>query len=188
VSGKFYLHEDDWGMIELLPVENMAGRQRVAEAARQFSQEHADGVGWTAMFEVPEAAHSLEERQIQLAELRALVGAWLPEAAMVESGYSSSVETVAHSFAFGGAAAGLGAFYGTYKGDIITGLYCLRPDGADAVAVARFAALLAMLGQRHRLMLADWWSDTLVDLRDAATITSYLHEGADPLEDSATDL
>jgi hypothetical protein len=54
--------------------------------------------------------------------------------------------------------------------------------------VARFAALLAMLGQRHRLMLADWWSDTLVDLRDAATITSYLHEGADPLEDSATDL
>jgi hypothetical protein len=186
VSGTFYLHEDNWGMIELLPVENMAGRQRVAEAARQFAQEHSDGGGWTAMYEVPEAAHALEERQIPLAELRALVGAWLREAAVVESGYSSDVEAVAHAFAFGGAAAGLGAFYGTYKGAIITGLYCLRPDCTDEVAVARFAAPLSTLGQRHRLMLADWWSDTLVDLRDAASITSYLHGGADQQEDSAT--
>jgi hypothetical protein len=98
------------------------------------------------------------------------------------------VETVAHAFAFGGAAAGLGAFYGTYKGAIIRGLYCLRPDWEDEVAVARFATLLSTLGQRHRLMLADWWSDTVVDLRDAATLTSYLHGGADPQEDSAPDL
>ena len=27
MSGTFYLHEDEWGMVELLPVENMAGRE-----------------------------------------------------------------------------------------------------------------------------------------------------------------
>ena len=71
MSGTFYLHEDEWGMVELLPVENMAGREVALEEGRQFGKDHSAGVGWTDVYMVPEAHHSIAERHIPLAELRA---------------------------------------------------------------------------------------------------------------------
>lgn len=86
---KFYLHEDDWGMVNLMPRENLERAREVAQEAEEFGREHFDGVGWTDIYVVPEEKHPIEERRIPLDELRELVGDVLIEAEKVQSGYSS---------------------------------------------------------------------------------------------------
>lgn len=174
MSGTFYLHEDEWGMVELLPVENMAGREVAVADTRQFGKDHSAAVGWTDVYLIPEAHHSIAERHIPLAELRALIASWLPEADTVQSGYSTYVETMQLSFAFGNRALRSGVFYGNYEGTTITQLNLIPPDQEAEAAVTRLAETLHTLGERYTLMLADWWSDRVVDLRDREAITSYL--------------
>ena len=38
-TGMFYLHEDEWAMIDLVPSENFEETLRVAAEARAFGQE-----------------------------------------------------------------------------------------------------------------------------------------------------
>ena len=184
MSGTFYLHEDEWGMVELLPVENMAGREVAVEEAAQFGKDHSAGVGWTDVYMIPEAHRSIAERRIPLAELRALVASWLPEADTVHSGYSTYVETLQLSFAFGNRALRSGVFYGNYEGSTITDLNLIPPDEEAEAKVTRFAEALRALGERYNLMLADWWSGRVVDLRDRAAVTSYLRGDTGEKEDS----
>lgn len=184
MSDTFYLHEDEWGMIELLPIENMVGRKEIAEEAAQFGAEHFDGAGWTEAYIIPEAQRLIAERHIPLAELRLLIGSWLPEAPIVQSGYSSYVETLQHSFAFGDRALRSGALYGNYEGSTITRLNVIRPVEGEGVDAARFAEALHALGERHSLMLADWWSNLIIDLRDRDAVMSYLRGDADETEDN----
>ena len=117
-----------------------------------------------------------------MAELRSLVASWLPEADTVQSGYGTYVETFQLSFAFGNRALRLGIFYGNYEGSAITDLNLIPPD--EQAEVTRLAATLHTLGERYNLMLADWWSNRVVDLRDRAAVTSYLRGDASTMEDS----
>ena len=184
MSATFYLHEDDWGMIELLPSENMSGREQALEEAKQFGAEHFDGTGWTDIYVIPEAQHSIVEKQIALDELRALVGTWLPEADVVQSGYSTQVDTLENSFAFKGTERGSGAFYGNHKNGLVTQLNILRRDEEDRTAVARFAEALCTLGERHSLILTDWWSGLTVDLRNRVAVSRYLQGDVQGSEDN----
>jgi len=184
MSGTFYLHEDEWGMVELLPVENMAGREAAVGEAKQFGQDHSAGVGWTDVYMIPEAHHSIAARHIPLAELRSLVASWLPEADTVQSGYSTHVETLQLSFAFGNRALRSGVFYGNYDGSTINQLDVIGPDEQVEAKVTRFAEALHALGERYNLMLADWWSDRVVDLRDQDAVMSYLRRDVGEKEDS----
>jgi hypothetical protein len=180
----FYLHEDEWGMVELLPVENMAGREDAIEEGRQFGKDHSAGVGWTDVYLIPEAPHSIAERHIPLAELRSLVASWLPEADTVQSGYGTYVETLQLSFAFGNRALRSGVFYGNYEGSTITDLNLIPPDEEAEAKVTRFAEALRALAERYNLMLADWWSSRVVDLRDRDAVTDYLRGDTGEKEDS----
>ncbi len=184
MSGTFYLHEDEWGMVELLPVENMAGREVAVEEARQFGKDHSAGVGWTDVYMIPEVHHSIAERHIPLAELRALIASWLPEADTVQSGYGTYVETLQLSFAFGTRALRSGVFYGNNEGSTITQLNLVPPDEEAEAAITRLAETLHTMGERYNLMLVDWWSDRVVDLRDQDAVTSYLRGDASTMEDS----
>src|SRR6476619_4038086 len=170
-------------MVEVLPVENMAGREVALVDARQFGKDHSAGVGWTDVYMIPEAHLSIAERHIPLAELRALIASWLPEADTVQSGYSTHVETLKLSFAFGNRALRSGIFYGNYEGSIITDLNLIPPVGEAKAAVTQLAEALHTLGERYNLMLADWWSDRAVDLRDQDAVTRYLLGDTDEEEE-----
>ena len=73
-EGRFYLHEDEWAMIDLLPRENFADLLRTAEEAKTFGEEHFDGFGWTAMYVIPKPTHPLVEKGLPLHELKMLLG------------------------------------------------------------------------------------------------------------------
>jgi hypothetical protein len=183
MSATFYLHEDSWGMVELLPAENMAEREAAAKEAKQLGEDRFTGVGWTDVYIIPEARPSIAERHIPLPDLRTLVASWLPEADTVQSGYSTYVETLQYTFAFGNTASRAGVFYGTYEGSTITHLNVIGPDEEVQAKVTRFAEALCALAQLYNLILVDWWSDTIVDLRDPAAVTSYLRRDAARQED-----
>jgi len=172
----FYLHEDDWGMVNLMPVENIARAKEVAQEAEEFGREHFDGVGWTDMYVIPEEKHPIEERRIRLDELRELVGGHLAEAEKVQSGYSSYVEDLPDTFAFGEGYSGKGAFYGNSKEGLIVRLHLLLCDPEDEDGVQFFARVLGALGERYGLILADWWRDVVIDLGDRERVLAYLKE------------
>lgn len=177
MSGVFYLHEDDWGMVAMLPAENRARGEEVAREAAAFGEEHRAEVGWTDVYVVSEEEHPISERGIEVAELRGLVGGRLAEADDVTSGYATFKEVVGRGFAFGEAYGECGAFYGWAEGGVVMSLNLILPDGEDAGAVELFVEVLGGLGRKYGLIVADWWSDRMVGLEDEGVVREYLMGG-----------
>ena len=173
-GGVFYLHEDEWGMVAVLPAENSARALEIAQETDEFGQEHFDGSSWSEVYVIPAEEYRLADRDIPIAELAALLGDRLQPAGKVQSGYSSYVEELPGSFAFGEAATGQGAFYGDAKAGLITTLYVILPDGSVPKNVSLFAEVLSTLGEKYDLILADWWRHHVLDLRDRDAVTRHL--------------
>ena len=100
----------------------------------------------------------------------------------MQSGYGTYVETLQLSFAFGNRALRSGIFYGNYEGSTITDLNLIPP--VEEAEVTQLAEALHTIGERYSLMLADWWSNRVVDLRDREAVTSYLLGDTDEEEES----
>ncbi len=184
MSDTFSLHEDDWGMITLLPAENRARTEATAQEAAAFGAAHFDGTSWSAVYVLPEPDHPISGRQIPFDELTALVGVGLVPAQAVLSGYTSQWDECERCYAFGRAYGGKGALYGYQAEGIVMDLHVISPNGDDA-AVAGFTDLLRALGQRYDLILVDWWQDRMVELRDPAAVAAYLQSDPDTDADEA---
>ncbi len=162
----FYLHEDDWGMLDIVPAENRFESAAVAKEAEAHAEAHRapGGVGWTGMYVIPPPRVSLAERKLALDDLRSLLGPdWRP-VARVESGYSSYREECRSAFAL---TDDVHWFYGTIEDGRITQL-CLRKESASLLGV------LVSLGRTRRLILNDWWQNVIVDLSDMESVRSWL--------------
>jgi hypothetical protein len=173
-SEVFYMHEDEWGMVAVLPAENSARAVEIAQEAEEFGQEHFDGSSWSEVYVIPAEEYRLADRRIPLAELAELIGGRLPAASKVQSGYSSYVEDLPASFAFGEAYSGSGAFYGDGKDGLITTLYVIPPGSGDPARAALFAQVLSQLGDKYDLILADWWHHHVLDLRDEYAVMRHM--------------
>jgi len=84
-DSSFYIHEDDWGLIEILPAENLCNS---LEGFRQQREHHKDTAfgptGWTTRpFVIPTPQVELVQRAIPLPEIASLVGPVLPQATVV---------------------------------------------------------------------------------------------------------
>ena len=170
----FYLHEDEWAQIEILPIDNMERVKEVGAEGQAFSDAHFDGGSWSAIYVRPSTERPISELGIALEELRALIGGRLEEAKKIDSGTYSDVGSVKNGFAFCGDFAESGAFYGLVDDGLIRELNMLTPDWEDARAVDLFTDVLGEMGKRYGLMLADWWLFWMVDLRDGEAVKAYL--------------
>lgn len=160
---RFYLHEDDWGMIELVPVENRVQSEAVVAEARAHGEAHAapEG-GWSAVYVAPSPEVGIEVRRITLAALQECLGGEWRAHAGVDSGYASLREPVASAFAL---TDGSSVVYGSLAGELVSSL-CTVP--------AEDARWLGRLGSAWRLVLVDLWRDEVVDLADSTAIERYL--------------
>lgn len=170
-------------MISLLPAENAAWAEGVAQDAHRAAQENFAGfarVGdlqiptYNNMFVIPEEQHPVSERSIRLEDVRAILAPNWPEAERVESGYSSHVEATSGTFAFGAAYGSAGGFYGSLEGDTVARLYITRPTSDDPRDLDQFEEALAHLAERYNLVLADWWTKAVLDLHNREAIKRYL--------------
>ena len=163
---EFYLHEDDWGMIDLVPEENRLRAAAATDESRSFGEQHRapGGIGWTDVYVTPEMPISFAERALTLDGLRAL----LPELELCErvfSGYSTQRDEARSAFALKGAA---GVLYGSLNADRVTRLHLC--DAGE-----RFLEPLVRLGRAHRLVLVDWRQDLVIALDDEAAVARWLH-------------
>jgi hypothetical protein len=164
--GSFYLHEDEWAMIDLVPSENRAECQASAAAGKAFGEAHrAPGGGWTDVYVHPEVTHGIAERRLTVADLEGLLG-W-PRYQSVASGYGGLREPVPRAFAFGD---GRHVLYGSVDADgIVTGLHLFR-------RAPELRAKLVQLGAAQRLIAIDWWRDQVIPLDDDVATAAWLRD------------
>lgn len=169
----FYLHEDEWAMITILPAENLSRSKGIAQEANEFSKAHFDGFGWTNIYVIPEEKYPLSERQIPFSELSNLLSPFLAPADIVQTGYSSYRETVKYGFAYISLDDRFSGFYGEQKDGIALYLHLLPGGSRNAEKNIPFVNVLSMLGSKYNLILADWWLHKIVDLRDSDDVMDY---------------
>jgi hypothetical protein len=170
----FYLHEDEWAMIDLLPAENVAEVQWTAHEAQAFGEQHCDGFGWTDMYILPRPTHPLSLRAIPLNELKAMLRERFLPADSVQSGYSSYRETLPDCFAFVEAEKADGAFYGDQENGLVTRLHLLPCIERNHARLTSFIDILHALGAKYDLVLVDWWNTQIIDLRERNRVVQYL--------------
>jgi hypothetical protein len=170
----FYLHEDEWAMIDLLPSENFEEILRTARKAQTFGEEHFDGFGWTDMYVLPPPTHPLSLKAFPLNELQAMLRERFLPASIVQSGYSSYREALPNCFAFLEAEKADGAFYGVQENDLVTRLHLLPCNEGNRDSITCFIDILHTLGTKYDLVLADWWNNKIIDLRERNMVIQYL--------------
>jgi hypothetical protein len=168
----FYLHEDEWAMINIMPAENFSRAREVAVEAQTFSQEHFDGQGWTGMYVIPKETHPIRIRQISLSTLQDLFLGYLAPVSQLETGYSTYREAVRNGFALVGER--FGVLYGSCQEEIVTGLHVAHFVGEDVEGVEQFIDRVVSVGKEFNLMLADWWQHRIVDLQNRSEVARYI--------------
>lgn len=170
----FYLHEDEWAMIDLLPAENFADLLRIAGEAQAFSDEHFDGFGWTDMYVIPQPTYPLAGRALPFHVLQNLLQERFVPASIVQSGYSSYRETCPNCFAFVETEQADGVLYGEQNSGLVTGLHLLPCEETNHDRIISFSEILHTLGVTYDLVLVDWWTHTIIDLRERTRVVGYL--------------
>jgi hypothetical protein len=171
----FYLHEDDWGMVSLLPRENLAFLHEEQERIDAFSAAHFDGSGWTDIYVRPGEPYPISIRQIPYARLVERFGGLLPAAASVATGYSTYHEPCPGCFAFG--RTNDIALYGSLRHDVVTQLHLTVQDlSANPDLRQELAAALSTFGAEYQLVLIDWGRGQIVDVAEQPAIGQYLSD------------
>lgn len=175
----FYLHEDEWAMIDLLPSENFGELLRTAREAQTFGEEHFDGSSWTDIYVVPRPTYPLSLRALTFNELQSIMGERFHLAHSVQSEFISYSETPPGCFAFVEAEEADGAFYGEQENGLVTRLHLLPCNKESRDRRTCFTDILHAIGSKYDLVLADWWSNTIVDLQERNMIEQYLEASSD---------
>ena len=174
----FFMHEDDWGEIELLPVENRVRCLGVMNDMRVHTRLRAGGKSPRDAFVVPDVQQDcrLSERNIRVLELCEQLEQSFTPAPLVQSGSSTSMQTLCNAFAFGQAYGERGAFYGVQQEGIVFTLCLTLPQCIDPEILSTYATALASLAVTHDLFVLDWWHKRVVSVRDPAPALTYLRE------------
>ena len=165
---ELFVHEDDWGQIEVLPAACAAWCE--AEIARidRFAHDHAapDGAGWTDMYVRSAAPMALESLRIPFDAAANVIGGRLPAFEIVSSGTFSSPEPVPHVRGFG-PAANAGVVLVGDKTRAYVAMIALVMNGSRDEHDALLAAL-AQLPFSATLLIVDWARGHVVPLGDRA--------------------
>jgi hypothetical protein len=171
---ELFVHEDDWGQIEVLPAACRAWCEQEIARIEAFAARHAapDGMGWTDMYVRESAPLDLESLHIPFDEASRALGARLPAFDAVLSGTFSSPQPVPHVRGFG-PAANTGVVLSGDATRTVVAAITLVLHGSDGHQGSVLAAL-ADLPAPSPLLLVDWMQGRVVPLDDRDVIASYL--------------
>jgi hypothetical protein len=166
MAGGFFVHEDDWGMVALTPEENRDHYRKAFEPDRPSKSTAVD----LKELSSPRGPVPLAVRKMARAELESAFAAILPAAPLQWSAtLAGKREPKPNGFAFGDYRLGV---YGTGR-ESVDELF-IANGSHDAAMRGPFAAALAGLAAKHRLVLADLWSHKIVGCADARETLAWL--------------
>lgn len=98
-----FLHEDDFGQIEILPVSSMDFCSTQMKNIQKFSNQHQceNGYGWSDVFVRSEAPINLASLNIKKNDVSAALDSTMIEYEKVYTGYSSHRELCPSTLAYG---------------------------------------------------------------------------------------
>lgn len=172
---EIYLHEDDFGQIEILPLslwQYCAGKMREID---EFSERHKTDFGWNEIYVRDEPPESLSDLSISLSDFKNSAEQTLIPYSKVTTGYSSHVETCENCFAWGIADKSLSIFCAVTKKNEISHI-TLDFGCFDENTLKAALETFANLPKSNELIIADWRWSRLAKLADEKSLRDYLTE------------
>lgn len=169
-EGTIFYHEDDFCQVQLTPFENLNELIKQAENSSDFAEKYFDGHGYTDIMVREEAKIRLRDKNIHPKELDSiLVTVGTDKHTDVITGYGQdhrveSKNTIGYGEDYS-------AIYYDFIGNSVQNIWMTNVSSLnnDKVSQALFE-----IGTRWNLLLMDWNSHELVDLKDQDQIKKYL--------------
>lgn len=169
MSTLFY-HEDDYRQVEIVPAENLHLLLMQADNIEDFGEKHSEGSGYTDMMVRAEHEIPLKDRRIKTSELEAILGGLaVPKNEQVSTGIRPGEITCERTIGYGENYHGL---FFDYEGEIVNSVWI---TGTYAFDSGKLLDTLHEIGARWNLLLMDWNSLELIDLRKRESIEKYIY-------------
>lgn len=169
IKGTIFYHEDDFGQVEIIPNENFERLIKEAENVKDFAEKHFDGGGFTDMYVREESGLKLEERKIKVSELDEVLSKLSVEKhTIATTGIRPDEILSKNTFGYGENYNGL---FFDFKQDIVSNIWI---SGRLDVNDEKLVSVLNELGTKWNLLLMDWNSLELIDLKNKEQIKKYV--------------
>lgn len=167
--GSIFYHEDDYRQVEIVPFENFNELIKQADNIQDFAEKNFDGVGYTDIMVREDNGLKLKDRGIPVTELeKVLLNLSLPKKTSVTTGIRAGEMVSKNTWGYGENCDGL---FFQFESDIVSSIWIVGTIPTDKNKVID---TLHVLGRKWNLLLMDWNSCELVDLKNKEQVIKYL--------------
>lgn len=168
-TNSIFYHEDDYRQVEIVPNENFNELIRQAENIQDFTSDNSEGAGYSEIFVREEGDFKLINRAINRDQLEEIFSE-LPTKKYTEVTTGIQPDEMKSENTIGYGENYNGVFF-DYKSDLVTGIWI---SGETTFPKENFIQVLNKLGHEWNLLLMDWNSLELIDLKNKKQIEKYL--------------
>ncbi|MEO1031621.1 MAG: hypothetical protein AAFX55_09465 [Bacteroidota bacterium] len=169
VPNSIFFHEDAYKQVELIPEENFDELIKQARNVQDFVKQHFDQGGYTDIMIRKENGFKLIQRRIKLEELDSILSD-LPIKKYTEVSTGIKPEEMKSPNTFGYGENYNGIFF-DFESDFVKGIWIA---GTPEVHNEKLVQALNTIGTKWNLLLMDWNSLELIDLKNKEQIEKYL--------------
>ena len=169
-ANSIFYHEDDYRQVEIVPIENFNELIKQAENVQDFAEKHFDGGGYTDIMVREDNRLKLKERGIRPSELD-LILSELPikKFTEVSTGIRPGEMKSENTFGYGENYNGI---FFDFDSDSVRGIWIA---GSPKINKEKLTIALNEIGNKWNLLLMDWNSLEIVDLKNKEQIEKYLN-------------
>ena len=170
MTDTLFFHEDDYGMIELTPKENIEDLKNESDTINAKAEKNFDGHGYKDIYVIKDDRVKLEIRKINPGDLEQIINkTGFKKANVVTTGYGQTYREVQKStFGFG---SDYSVIYFSVKAGNVDKIWLTNPNSMNK---EKIISCLQEIGQKWNLVLMDWFQTRIVNLADKNDIDKYL--------------
>ena len=165
-----YFMEDDYCMIEILPLENLAFCLKQAEESRKFADAHRSGIGSTGVYVISDGPVGLREKRITASSLDKAMQEALPK---FDEVYYEAEHSSPQTFAYG-YDSNVALFF-EEKDEIVDTIWLTLVIKKEQ-DVDRALRMLDALSGLGAFLLADWGWCVIERLENRDSLKPYLRK------------
>lgn len=169
LSKSIFYHEDDYRQVEIVPFENLKKLMQQAQNIHDFSEKHLDGGGYSDTMIREENGYKLDQRKIDPKELdRIFSELSIQKYIEVSTGIRPGEMLSENTFGYGKNYNGI---FFDYEGNSVTNIWMV---GSPHMDNEKLIITLNHIGKKWNLLLMNWNTLRLIDLKDKKQIERYL--------------
>ena len=168
-SETIFYHEDDYRQVEIVPKENLSELLKEADNIEEFSSENFEGTGFKNIYVRGEETFNLIDKKIYKVELEKIlddfpIKKYETVSTGIRPGEMLSKETIGYGKNYNG-------IFFQFENEVVSAIWIAGRIMNDDESVFE---ILKRIGQKWELLLMDWNSLKLIDLKNELQIENYL--------------